>query len=229
MMNLMDLLVRPERFFSAQEENEPNLKIPAAIALAGAIIAAIAGYAQVSLYTELFSGTSSGEMSGMIIGIGLPVGAFIFFLIIYWIVLAGAFHLISMHFMGSGKFTRTLANTGYGLVPVIIGSIISIFVFLNYLPHIVVPVIRNMQDPTVIQEAMQELIHDPAMMEYTQISMVISILFIIWSANIWIFGVRQARSITLAQACITVIIPIAILIIYLVITMVISFQNGGSV
>jgi hypothetical protein len=85
---------------------------------------------------------------------------------------------------------------------------------LSYLPRIVVPVIRNIQDPAVIQEAMQELMHDPAMMEYTWVSMAISALFLLWSANIWIFGVKQARNITLKQACITVAIPVGAFIIY---------------
>ena len=227
MINLLDLLVRPERFFSTLEGKEPDLKIPAAIALIGAIIAAIAGYALSGLYTELFAGVGGGM--GGIMGIMIAVSAFIGFLVIWWLVMAGAFHVISMLFKGSGKFTRTLANTGYGLIPIIIGSIITSLVLMTYLPRIVVPVIKNMQDPAVIQEAMQELMQDPAMMEYTRVSMGISILFLIWSANIWIFGVRQARSITLKHACITVAIPVAVFIIYTIYTLMVGVQIPGGV
>ncbi len=164
------------------------------------------------LYAELYAGVAEGM--GSLMGIIMAVSAFIGFLVMWWLVIAGAFFLISMLFKGRGKFTHTLANTGYGLVPVIIGSIVTTLVFLSYLPRIVVPVIRNIQDPAVIQEAMQELMHDPAMMEYTWVSMAISALFLLWSANIWIFGVKQARNITLKQACITVAIPVGAFIIY---------------
>lgn len=212
MINLLDLLARPERFFSSLEGKEPDLRIPAAIAIVGAIIAAIAGYAMSGLYAELYAGVAEGM--GSLMGIIMAVSAFIGFLVMWWLVIAGAFFLISLLFKGRGKFTHTLANTGYGLVPVIIGSVVTTLVFLSYLPRIVVPVIRNIQDPAVIQEAMQELMHDPAMMEYTWVSMAISALFLLWSANIWIFGVKQARNITLKQACITVAIPVGAFIIY---------------
>ncbi|MFA5001528.1 MAG: Yip1 family protein [Methanolinea sp.] len=212
MINLLDLLARPERFFSSLEGKEPDLRIPAAIAIVGAIIAAIAGYAMSGLYTELYAGIAEGM--GPVMGIFIIISAFIGFLVMWWLVMAVVFFLISLLFKGRGKFTHTLANTGYGLVPVIIGSIVTTLVFLSYLPRIVVPVIRNIQDPAVIQEAMQELMHDPAMMEYTWVSMAISALFLLWSANIWIFGVKQARNITLKQACITVAIPVGAFIIY---------------
>lgn len=212
MINLLDLLARPERFFSSLEGKEPDLRIPAAIAIVGAIIAAIAGYAMSGLYAELYAGVAEGM--GSLMGIIMAVSAFIGFLVMWWLVMAVAFFLISLLFKGRGKFTHTLANTGYGLVPVIIGSVVTTLVFLSYLPRIVVPVIRNIQDPAVIQEAMQELMHDPAMMEYTWVSMAISALFLLWSANIWIFGVKQARNITLKQACITVAIPVGAFIIY---------------
>ncbi|OPX66800.1 MAG: Yip1 domain protein [Methanoregulaceae archaeon PtaB.Bin056] len=215
-MNLLDLLVYPERFFSALGEKEPDLKIPAVIALAGAIVAAAAGYAQSSLFSEMFSGMDAGAGVGAFMGIMAAVGAFFGFLVIWWVVMAGVFHVISMIFKGSGKFARTLASTGYGLLPTVIGSVITTLILLTYLPRISVPVVRNLQDPAVVQNAMQELMLDPAMKEFTQVSMAISILFLVWSANIWIFGVRQARGLALKQACITVIVPVTIFILYLV-------------
>lgn len=212
MINLLDLLVRPEQFFSSLDGKEPDLKIPAIIALIGAIIAAIAGYTMSGLYADLFSGIGGGV--GSLMGIITAVSAFIGFLVMWWLVMAVAFFLISMLFKGTGKFTHTLANTGYGLIPVIIGSVVTTLVLMTYLPRIAVPVIKNVQDPTVIQEAMMELMHDPYMMEYSQIAMIISILFLLWSANIWLFGVKQARRITLKQSFITVSIPVAAFVIY---------------
>ena len=45
----------------------------------------------------------------------------------------------------------------------------------------------------MIKDASKALMHDPAMMEMTQIISIISIVFLLWSANIWIFGMRNAR------------------------------------
>jgi hypothetical protein len=227
MINLLDLLVRPDRFFSSLEGKEPDLKIPAIIAIVGAIIAAVAGYAMSGLYAELFAGIGGGM--GAFMGIITAVSAFIGFLVMWWVVMAAAFFLISMIFKGSGKFTHTLANTGYGLVPVIIGSIVTTLVFMTYLPRIVVPVIKNIQDPAVIQQAMQELMQDPVMMEYTRVSMIISTLFLLWSANIWIFGVKEARRITLKQSFITVAIPVAAFIIYTLYVLIAGVQIPGGV
>ena len=49
--------------------------------------------------------------------------------------------------------------------------------------------------------------HDPAMMEFTQIATIISIVFLLWSANIWIFGVKHSRQLTLRNAAICVAAP----------------------
>lgn len=215
MINILDLLVHPERFFSTLEGKEPDLKIPAVIALAGAIVAAVAGYAQSSMFSLMFSGVGEGAGMGTFIGVMGAAGAFFGFLILWWLVIAGVFHVISLVFAGKGKFTRTLASTGYGLLPMVMGSIISTLILLTYLPRISVPVIRNIQDTAAVQKAMQELMLDPAMKEYTLVSMVISIMFLVWSANIWIFGIRQARGITLTKSSITVIIPVAIAILYM--------------
>ncbi|OPX67867.1 MAG: Yip1 domain protein [Methanoregulaceae archaeon PtaU1.Bin059] len=228
MIHLLDLLVHPERFFSTLEGKEPDLKIPAAIALAGAVVAAVAGYAQSSLFADMFAEMGAGAGMGAFMGIMGAAGAFLGFLIIWWLVMAGVFHVISMAFKGTGKFTRTLESTGYGLLPTVIGSIISTLILFSYLPRIAVPVVRDLQDPVAIQKAMQELMLDPAMKEFTQVSIAISILFLIWSANIWIFGVRQARGITLKHACITVIIPVAVYILYMVYMLVSGIPLPGG-
>jgi hypothetical protein len=46
--------------------------------------------------------------------------------------------------------------------------------------------------------------HDPAMLALTQITAVVSIAFFLWSANIWIFGLKHARTISLRDAAICI-------------------------
>ncbi|MCQ8893493.1 MAG: YIP1 family protein [Methanolinea sp.] len=229
MKNVLDLLIRPARFFAAMEGKEPDLKVPALIAIVGGIISAITGYAMSGLYAEMFSGTAAGEGMGMFMGLMGSIPAFFGFILIWWVLMAGIFFVISRILGGSGTFSGTLAVTGYGLVPVIIGSVISALSLLSYLPRVTVPVIRNFEDPAVVQKAIGELMQDPAMREFSQVSVALSVLFLVWSANIWIFGVRHARRIGTREAAVTVLVPVGAMIVYLLVTLVggIPFTGGS--
>jgi hypothetical protein len=61
--------------------------------------------------------------------------------------------------------------------------------------------------------------HDPAMMEMTQIISIISIVFLLWSANIWISGMRNARQLSDRDAALCVGIPVVVYILYIIYTM----------
>jgi len=215
---ILDLLILPDSFFSEKILEPVNLKIPALIALVGAIIGAILGYQMSVLSARMFS---QSDMAGMesFISIFGTVGAFLAFLVIWWLVFSGVMYLVSMLFSGKGTFKRTLEFVGYGLVPVVAGSVISLALSFYYLPMVSVPVLRSIQDPTAIQAATTQLMSDPAMMEFTQISTLISLIFLIWTANIWIFGIKHARELKLKHAVVTVAIPVLIYSIYMVYTL----------
>jgi hypothetical protein len=148
------------------------------------------------------------------IGLFGAISAFIGFVLIWWIIFAGVFTVISMVFKGSGSFKRTLQCTGYGLLPVVIGSVISLLVALYYVPMIQAPVLTSFSDPAAIQRAMEGVLQDPAFREFTLISTVISIIFLAWSANLWIFGMQHARSLPLKKAAVTVLVPVIIYVAY---------------
>jgi hypothetical protein len=61
--------------------------------------------------------------------------------------------------------------------------------------------------------------HDPAMMEMTQIIAVISTVFLLWSANNWIFGMKYARNLSMRDAAICVGVPVIAYVLYLTYTM----------
>jgi hypothetical protein len=61
--------------------------------------------------------------------------------------------------------------------------------------------------------------HDPAMIEMTQIISVISIVFLLWSANIWIFGMKNARQLSERDSALCVGIPVVVYILYTIYTM----------
>jgi hypothetical protein len=66
-------------------------------------------------------------------------------------------------------------------------------------------------DPT---QMAQILSNDPMM----QVATLVGIIFQLWSANIWIFGLKNARNLNLRSALISVGLPVGLLIIYSLIT-----------
>ena len=62
-------------------------------------------------------------------------------------------------------------------------------------------------DPKFIE---QTLMQDPSM----QVSTIIGILLMLWSANIWIFAVKHARNLSARNALITVGVPVGLYVIY---------------
>jgi hypothetical protein len=96
-----------------------------------------------------------------------------------------------------------------------------VIVAVQYLPRVIVPRITSaaIEDPQLIQEAVSALMHDPAMMEMTQIISIISIVFLLWSANIWISGLQHSRKLQVRDAALCVGIPVVIYILYMIYSM----------
>jgi hypothetical protein len=61
--------------------------------------------------------------------------------------------------------------------------------------------------------------HDPAMMEMTQITSIISIIFLLWSANIWISGIKNARQLSDRDSALCVGVPVVVYILDIIFTM----------
>ena len=138
-------------------------------------------------------------------GIGAVAGAIggLLMQFIMWLLYAGVFYAISILFKGEGSFKRCLEFTGYGFIPTIIGAIIGLAVMMTVLPTIEF----SLEDPQLFQ---QTLMQDPLI----QASTVIGILLMLWSANIWIFGVKHARNLSTKDALITVGVPVGLYLIY---------------
>jgi hypothetical protein len=216
--SLFDILIRPGAFFQDAIAEKENLKVPILIVLALGIVSAVNGY--------LIGGLTGKMMTGLIpdmesmIAISTILGALLG-IFVFWGIWAGVFYLISSLFKGKGTFKRSLEFIGYGYLPQIFGAILTVIVAIQYIPRVIVPEITSAaaQDPQLIQEAVKALMHDPAMMEMTQIISIISIVFLLWSANIWIFGIRNARQLSERDSALCVGIPVVIYILYMIYTM----------
>ena len=216
--SLFDILIRPGAFFQDAIAEKESLKIPGLIVLVLGIVSSIYGYLIGGLTGKMMAGLIPGME--LIIAISTILGALLG-IFIFWMIWAGVFYLVSLVFKGNGTFKRTLEFVGYGYLPQIFGAILTLIVAMQYIPRVIVPQIATnaAEDPQLIQEAVNALMHDPAMMEMTQITSIISIVFLLWSANIWIFGLQHARKLSVRDAALCVGIPVVIYILYVIYAM----------
>lgn len=202
--NFFTVITAPQHFFAGIEERPVSLGIPAVIVLLMGLVSAISAYLVTGVTMQILPAEAQ-SMIGLIQGISV-ISAIIIVLVM-WVIMAGIFYLISMAFNGTGDFKRVLEVTGYGYIPQLIGSIISLPLLFQYFASIHLPATS---DPTLIQSAMTGMMKTPSMMVIS----LIGIVFMLWSANIWIFGVRQARHLTTRDAVITVGIPVILSVLF---------------
>jgi hypothetical protein len=213
--SIIDLLIRPGAFFQNAMNDNESLKVPALIILAGGIVGALYGYLIGGLTGQLLNMIMPGMGTIIVLStvLGALIGTFIF-----WAIWAGVMYAFSYVFKGEGTFKRTLEFVGYGYLPQVFGTLITFVIALDYIPRIHVPRLSAAaaQNPDLITEAVKALMRDPAMTELSQIAMIISLVFLLWSANIWIFGMQHARKLSARDAALCVGIPVVIYILYMV-------------
>lgn len=202
---MIDVLINPDRFFREKSKKEVSLKMPFLIVLAMAIIAAALSILLLAkvmgvLPKEALPIISIGAAIGTIVGF---IGAFLM-----WMVYAGIFHTISIVFKGKGRFKKVFEFVGYGFIPSIISSIIGLVVIIYALPTMNI----SLEDPELMKQTLLDN-------QYLQMSKIINIIFLLWSANIWIFGIKYARNISTRDAAITVSVPVGIYLSYTLYTM----------
>ena len=54
------------------------------------------------------------------------------------------------------------------------------------------------------------------MMELTQITTLVSIIFMLWSAHIWIFGIKHARNLSMRDSAICVGVPVVLYVLFMI-------------
>ncbi len=209
----IDLLINPDAFFQKRMVDKENLVKPALIVLAGAILGAASGYLTSTLTTKMLEAAGLG--TGLVFVLSV-IGAFIG-VFVYWVIATGVFYLVSLLFEGKGSFSRSLEAIGYGFLPLVFGYLVTLAVALVYIPQITLPQLsqESLKDPQAVLNATRIFMTDPTVVQFTRITMVISILFLLWSAYCWINGMKHARQMTLKNATICVGTPVFLYILYL--------------
>ncbi|MDK2889729.1 MAG: hypothetical protein PWR21_361 [Methanoculleus sp.] len=206
------VLLNPGRFFEARMQDEPSLKIPALIALAIGLIGVVPAVLMANITTAMLPAEMQGL--GVLITIFSAAVAFIGGFLA-WIIYGFVFYLVSMFFKGEGDLKRTVEFTGYGLLPQVFGGIIGTYFSYQLLSGLNVP---PMTSPEQIAEFSESLVNILTTDPLAQIAGLASILFLIWSANIWVFGMKYARNLSTRDAALTVGIPVGLYILYTFIT-----------
>ncbi len=205
MISVTDILITPKHFFSELCKKEEDLKIPALITLIIALIGGISAYVVTGKTMALMP--SGMEGAAYIISLaGFSAALIITFIV--WIIWAIAFLIMIYILKGETSFKRLLEIVGYGFIPQILGGIISVGIMMTSLPDLVIPATSDVQE---IQASMTAYMNSPAMMA----AMFIGIIFTLWSAYIWTFGVEESSKLELKKAAICVAVP---LVIYILLT-----------
>jgi hypothetical protein len=205
--SILLLFSDPDGFFRRDPKEWEGLKVPAAIVLVAGIIGALSAYLVSRTLLTLFPADLQATLGFVTI---MGTASALIWIFISWAVYTIVLYVISLIFMGKGTFRRTLAAVGYGFLPTAIGSLVSLVLFWYYLPGIQVNPVKDIMD---IQQASLALTNAPVF----QMSTILSIIFLAWSASIWIHGIRYSRELTLKNAAITVGIPVLIYIVFIIV------------
>ncbi|MBN2110064.1 MAG: YIP1 family protein [Methanosarcinaceae archaeon] len=196
---MLEVLTDPNGFFKRKSSEENEFKTPLAIVAILAVIGAVSAFIVAQGVIEALP-----EEAAAVAGIGAAFGAIAAFIgtFVMWIIYSAIFYLISMIFHGEGDFKRVLEFVSYGFIPSIISSLIG-----TYFTSRVYSGIDWSMDPELLQEA---LLSDQSL----QISGIIGILFLLWSANIWVFAMVHSRNLPVKEAAITVGVPVLLYILF---------------
>jgi hypothetical protein len=203
---MLEVLTDPDQFFGKKITGEISFKIPIAIIAVAGLVSAV-NASVISQKLNLGGIPDVPEQMALFISIAGGISAFIGVLFM-WVIYSGIFHLISSAFNAEGSFKRVLEFVAYGFIPTIAGSLISLAATMT------LPVFEfSVDNPELLQENIQQaLLSNSAM----QASNIIGIFLLLWSANIWIFALLHARSLTTRNAVITVGIPIGLMVLFTV-------------
>ena len=196
---MLEVLTDPDGFFEKKMSEDISFKMPIFIILVMGIIGAINAIIMMQkIMAQLPSDAAPFASFGAIFG---AVGAIIA-VFVMWIIYTVVFYAISLAFKGEGEFKRVLEFVGYGFLPSIASGIVGLILMMRALPAIEF----SIDNPDLFQQSLMSN-------SMVQASATVGIIFTLWSANIWIFGLMHSRNLSTKNAIITVGVPVGLYII----------------
>ncbi len=204
-LDVLDVLTNPNRFFEDRSKEEISLKVPFFIVITYAVIYAIFAYFITKVIMEPFEIIFGSDAIAINILLAVIVALILPFLI--WAIFTGVFLIISILFKGDGKFKRIFEFVGYGFIPLGISRVVSLIAIVFYVLPSMTTIQISIDNPEIMKQAMMV---NPTMLA----SSIFGIIMTLWSANIWISGVKHSRNLSPQNALITVVIPVGIYVGY---------------
>lgn len=203
---MLKVLSDPGGFFEEKIKEEIDFKPPYAVIGTVTLLTLINAFILIRELMENLLNDVPTIVQLIVITLGLMVTMASGMIV--WLMISGLFYVFSWLLAGQGKFTRVLEFVAYGFLPFIFSSAISMVLMISMCSFSDF----SMNDPQAIEKAM---LKSP----YMIVSNAISIIFALWSANIWVFAMIHSRSLSIKNAMITVGIPIGLYLIYMLYTL----------
>ena len=205
----MKLVTNPNKFFEKAVNSEIRLARPLLIILSIALLTSIYQYSIISKIAQTFpEDVAKFFMIGAYIGIiGTFVGIFA-----VWFIAGALLHAISGIFGGKGSFRRTFELAGYGFLPSLVGSVITVPLSLYCLSQANLPEItpETLQNP----EAMKSLMFSIVPPDLLYSNLILSSAITLWSLTLWTFAVKHARNLPTRKAFVSALVPTVIFALY---------------
>jgi hypothetical protein len=194
---VVELLLRPDTFFARVTSEAEDLVLPALIIGIGGIILCVSDLALLS---------ATGKMG--IQRIPLEVLWDFLFVYLVWVFSTLVLFILSLLLSGTGTFTRTLQNTGYGMFPWVISQVFS---FVS-----IFQVIASSRPEEALQTVSQSGV--------TLVLFGLGILFMLWTGYLWIFGLKHSHRLSTGRAA----IPAACLIVFYLIVILVTYPGNNG-
>lgn len=202
MPSIATLLTDPDAFFRRRSD-DPSLTGPVAVIVLIAVVSAVSATLQFQAMSGLFADVAGGSIVQAIQAFTIVttlVGPFF-----SWLLYAVVFYAISVVFDSDGEFTTTLALVGWGFVPSVFGSLAR--AVLDYYRISV----QGITPPAeVTQESMQQFQQQLQAGPLVALATALGIVFTLWSALLWTFAMKHARSLSNRDAALTVALPVLV-------------------
>ncbi len=212
---MLGLIINPDEFFAELKERGGSLKRPALIVL---LLAAVISYYQYRLTLKLSTALPEDLANLFAAGAYINVVGSILGVFAAWVIVAAIMHGLSAFFDARGEFRRTFEFTGYGFLPSLFGSAITVPLSLRYIENAVLPEISAEEliaDPGVLMRALMSQIPR----DYISSILLLNVAVTLWSLVIWTFAVKNARSIELRKSLICAAVPSVIFCCYHIVSM----------
>lgn len=203
---MLSLITNPDEFFAELKEKDPSLKRPAIIVI---LLAMMVAYYQFKVTMKISTALPPDIARFFVVGAYINAISSVIGIFAVWLITAAIMHGLSAFFDGRGEFRRTFEFAGYGFLPSLFGSAVTIPASLSYIENaalLKLDVKELAADPEVLTKAILSQIPS----EYVHSALVLNIAITIWGLLMWCFAVKNAREIDGRKAFVCAAIPTAI-------------------